>query len=524
MKRLLVLLALTALVATGAFAAGSPQTATTSESVPTVSYYLVPPAVIATLVDSWAEAPIWQAYQERVGINVEFIRVPQNAAQHLSLLIAAGDYPDMIENRWGTYPGGAAQAIVDQVILPLNDVFESYAPNMSRRIAEMRAIDPGNVYAMQTGDGDFFGFPMLRFDDETLVFTGPQLRADWLDNLGLDVPETIDDWTRVLAAFRDEYEVAPLSGTGKIFEGRNIFGSSAFASAYGVVAEWHVVDGVIKHGYGQPELVEFLRLANSWYDAGLIDPEFFTNDRGVFDNKVYNNNVGAFIGLTGSSMGLYLNTMAERDPNFDLVGAKYPVLKRGEVPYYGQRSGMVVPRFSAISTRAADVEAAARFLDFAYGEEGHMLINFGIEGVSYRMVDGFPRYTDLITNNPDGLSMAAAMGMYTGISAGGSAVQDGRYAIQYLLTQEQQADAVAKWMQTNAADHLVVGLGPLPQAADEYGAIWSEVETHAEENVLRFITGARPLSEFQAYLNELDRMGFQTARAHMQAAYDARMR
>lgn len=79
-------------------------------------------------------------------------------------------------------------------------------------------------------------------------------------------------------------------------------------------------------------------------------------------------------------------------------------------------------------------------------------------------------------------------------------------------------------MQTNAADHLVVGLSPLPQAADEFGAIWSEVQTHAEENILRFITGARPLSQFQAYLNELDRMGFQTALAHMQAAYDARMR
>lgn len=525
MKRIIGLLALTVLLATPVFAAGSGEAAAAADGVPTLSYYRSPPAIIATLMDDWGESPMWQEYQERVGINVEFVRIPQDAAQHLSLLIAAGDLPDMIEHRWGNYPGGAAQAIEDDVILRLNDVFDEYAPNMSRRIEEMHSVDPGNVYAMQTGEGDFFGFPMLRFDDETLVFVGPQLRADWLENLELDVPETIDEWTRVLTAFRDEYGVAPLSGTGDVFDARNVFGASAFASAYEVVADdWHVVDGVIKHGYGQPELIDFLELANRWFEEGLIDPEFVTNDRGVFENKVYNHNVGAFIGFTGSSMGAYLNTMADRDPNFDLVGAKYPVLRRGDTPYYGQRSGMVVPRFSSISTAAADVEAAARFLDYAYSDEGHMLINFGVEGVSYEMVDGFPTYTDVIMDNPDGLSRAAAMGMYTGISGGGSAIQDGRYAMQYLLSLPQQADAVQKWVQTNAADHLVVGLNPLPADADDYGAIWSEVQTHAEENILRFITGARPLSQFPAYLDELNRMGFETAREYMQASYEARMR
>ncbi len=522
MKRFLCLLALSVLIATVVSAGGRGETAAPGDGTPTLSYYRVPPGVVATLVDSWGDAPVWQEYQRRVGINVEFVSIPQDAAQHLSLLIASGDYPDMIEHFWGNYSGGPAQAVEDGVIRPLNDVFDSYAPNLSRRIEEMRAVDPGNVAAMQTSEGDFFGFPMLRFDDETLVFVGPQLRADWLNELGLDVPETIDDWTEVLTAMRDAYGVAPLSGTGPIFVSRNIFGDSAFASAFGVVADWHVVNGVIRHGFAQPELRDFLELANRWYRDGLIDPEFVTNDRQVFENKIYNNNVGAFIGFTGSSMGAYLNTMANRNPDFDLVGAPYPVLRRGDTPMFGQRSGMVVPRATAITTRAANVEAAATFLDYAYSEEGHMLINFGIEGLSYEMVDGFPRYTDLITNNPDGWSMAAAMGMFTGISAGGSAVQDGRYALQYLLSDPRQANAVENWMNTNAADHMVVGLNPLSRDADNFGAIWTEVQTHAEENILRFITGARPLSQFDAYLNELDRMGFERARGYMQASFDAR--
>ncbi len=521
MKRVLLFVLMLAVTASLVFAAGKKEAATVSDGVPTLSYYLGPPAVIATHVDTWADAPIWQEYQKRVGINVEFIRIPQDAAAHLSLLIAAGDYPDMIEHRWGNYTGGPAQAIADGVILPLNDVFRDHAPNMTNRIEMMRQVGPDNVLAMQTGAGEYFGFPMLRVDDETLVFVGPQLRADWLAQTGMALPETIADWERVLTAFRDEYDVAPLSGTGKFFDARNVFGASAFASAYRVVLEWHNVDGHVQHGFAQPELIDFLTLANSWYQKGLIDPEFVTNDRPVFDNKVYNGQVGAFMGFTGSSMGLYLNAMADRDPDFDLVGAKYPVLNRGDYPYFGQRSGFVVPRASAISTKASDVATAARFLDYAYGEEGHMLFNFGIEGVSYTMVNGFPTYTDTITNNPDGLSVAAAMGMYTGISAGGSAVQDGRYAVQYLLNLQQQADAVERWAQTNAAEVMLVDLSPAPDVADEYGAIWSEVQTHAEESLLRFITGSRPLSQFNAYLRELEAMGYQRARAHMQAAYDA---
>lgn len=520
MKRSALLLLLIGVAALAGWAAGDAEADAATSDVPTVTWYRQAPGVIATIEDDWGDAPIWQAYQERVGVNVEFIQVPQDASNHLSLLIAAGDYPDMIDNRWGNYPGGPAQAIADEVILPLNDVFEQYAPNISALIDEMMATGPGNVLAMQTGEGEFFGFPMLRFDDEAMVFVGPQLRADWLETVGQDVPETIDDWTEVLTAMRDEYDVAPLSGGVDIFNGRNIFGGSAFASAYEVVLEWHVADGMIKHGFGQPELGPFLAQMNEWYEAGLIDPEFVTNDRSVFENKVFNGSVGAFIGFTGSSMGAYLNAMSERDPEFDLVGARYPVLNRGDYPYYGQRSGNVVPRASAISTTAPDVEAAARFLDFAYGDEGNMLVNFGVEGISYELEAGFPRYTDLITNNPDGLSMAAAMGLYTGMSTGGPAVQDGQYAVQYLLQRPQQVDAVEKWKETNAIEHLVVGLNPDPENADEFGAIWSEITTFAEENILRFITGARPVSEFDEYLEQLDSIGFETAREIMQAAFE----
>ncbi|MFW5436827.1 hypothetical protein [Paenibacillus apiarius] len=41
-------------------------------------------------------------------------------------------------------------------------------------------------------------------------------------------------------------------------------------------------------------------------------------------------------------------------------------------------------------------------------EEGHILFNFGVEGESYKMEKGYPKYTDEIMKNPDGLPVAQA--------------------------------------------------------------------------------------------------------------------
>ena len=92
--------------------------------------------------------------------------------------------------------------------------------------------------------------------------------------------------------------------------------------------------------------------------------------------------------------------------------------------------------------------AAAKFLDYGYSEEGHMLYNFGIEGVSYEMVDGYPKYTELITNNPDNLTMQHAMGRYMASAYGGPFIQDKRYYEQY-LPYEEQKEAVSLLVATD---------------------------------------------------------------------------
>ena len=113
-----------------------------------------------------------------------------------------------------------------------------------------------------------------------------------------------------------------------------------------------------------------------------------------------------------------------------------------------------------ITTQAKDPVAAVKWLDYAYGPEGHMLSNFGIQGVSYTMVEDypgsegemFPKYTDLITNNPDGLGINQALKIWMRAGYHGAFVQDRRYIVQYYRLPEQLT-AWERWADSNAAAH-----------------------------------------------------------------------
>ena len=143
---------------------------------------------------------------------------------------------------------------------------------------------------------------------------------------------------------------------------------------------------------------DFLAEFSKWYQEGLIDPDIAIVDKKTVGAKMTGGQAGASMGFAGSRLGSWMQSMASIDPKYELVGTPFPVLKKGDTPkfghldtYYGL-SGSV-----AITTQCKDVETAARFLDYGYSEEGHLLYNFGIEGESYTMADGNPKYTDFIT-------------------------------------------------------------------------------------------------------------------------------
>jgi len=176
---------------------------------------------------------------------------------------------------------------------------------------------------------------------------------------------------------------------------------------------------------------------------------------------------------------------------------------------------------AAITTAAKEPEKIVRWLDLAYSEEGHMLFNFGIEGESYTIVDGKPKYTDLITNNPDKLTFKQAQARYMRSHYGGPFVQDVEAFLQQMKYPEQ-LESLEIWSQ--AKNELQLPLMTLTaEESSALASIMNDVNTYSEEMIVKFIMGVEPIEQFPEYVENLKRFGIEEAIAIQQAALNRYM-
>ena len=145
-----------------------------------------------------------------------------------------------------------------------------------------------------------------------------------------------------------------------------------------------------------------------------------------------------------------------------------------------------------------------------------MLANFGIEGVTYTMVDGYPTYTDFVNENKDDV-----MAKYMRASVNGAMIQDPRYLEQYYDTKEQ-SDALKLWAQTDYGKYMLPPVSISSEDGAKAASIMNKVNTYADEMETKFITGALELNEttFAEYQAQLKAFGLEEAVAIYQKAYD----
>lgn len=463
------------------------------------------------------ESPFGKGWMERTGVDIQFLHPPTGQLkEQFSLILADGNLPDLMEYNWVTdYPGGPEKAIRDGVINPLNDIINQYCPNLKAYLEANPEIDR----MVKTDDGNYYAFPFIRGDERLMNTIGLMLREDWLQELGLEVPTTMDEWHTVLTAFKEK-KGAAAPYTFEYTNGQYLT-SDPFAYAYGTNRSFYVAsDGTVHFGAAEEGYKEFLNTMAQWYAEGLIDPDIATLKNDQVSAKMTNGVSGASMGQAGSRMGTWTAAAQATTPAFKLVAAPPPSLVKGEKAEFGQVENAYSGRASvAITTSCKDVERAARLMDYAYGEEGHMYFNFGIEGESYTMVDGYPTYTDTILNNPDGLPVSQAMSAYIRGNYNGPFVQDVRYLEQYYTLEEQKETPVV-WGDSNGKAHLIPPITPTSEESKEFSTIMNEINTYRDEMTLKFMFGTESLDNFDTYVKNMENMGLKRALEIQNAALD----
>lgn len=482
-----------------------------------LQYWCELPSNVSSNYANLGGTPFGKGWSERTGVEIQFLHPPSGQLkEQFSLILADGNLPDLMEYNWvADYPGGPEKAIKDGVILPLNDVIDQYCPNLKAYLQANPDIDR----MIKTDDGNYYVFPFIRGDERLLTSIGLMLRADWLEELDLEVPETMEEWHTVLTAFKEKKgAAAPYT-----FEYTNsqYLSDDSFAYAYETNRSFYVgSDKTVHFGATEDGYKQFLTVMAQWYGEGLLDPDIATMKSDQVSAKMTNGISGASMGQAGSRMGTWTQAAQASNPAYKLVAAPPPSLKKGEKAEFGQIEDPYSGRASvAITSSCKEVERAARLLDYAYSEEGHMYFNFGIEGESYTMIDGYPTYTKLIMENPDGLPVSQAMSAYIRGNYNGPFVQDVRYLEQY-YTLEEQKEAPEIWGNSNGKAHLLPPITPTSEESKEFSTIMNEINTYRDEMTLKFIFGTESLDKFDEYVKNIENMGLARALEIQNAALE----
>ena len=481
-----------------------------------LTYYVQLNSNVAAVSENLGTTPFAEELMKETGVNVEFIHPPiGQESEELNIVLASDDLPDIIETNWYGFSGGPSKALSDGFIMKLNDLIESDSPNLKKYLSEHQDIDKN----LKTDDNEYYAYPFIRGDEKLLVSRGIIIRQDWLDELGLEMPETLDEWHNVLTQFKEKKGVqSPLSYQDGMFK------DGEFIGAYGITSDFTVENGKVIYGPYDERYKDFLAEFAKWYKEGLIDQNIASVDGKSLNANILNGRTGATFGFAGSGLGTWLKALNEKDAKANLTAAPHVAAKKGEKPKLGaydmQYTGI---GGAAITTSCKNPSLAARFLDFGYSEKGNKLYNFGIEGESYNMVDNYPTYTDIILKNPDGLAVGAAMGQYIRANQMGPFVQDKEYIEQYYAIPQQQ-EALDIWGNSDMKSYQLPQITFTSEESSEIASIKNNVKTYVDESTIKFITGIDDLSKYDEYVSNLKSFGADRMLEIYQAAYDRYMK
>jgi putative aldouronate transport system substrate-binding protein len=484
----------------------------------------------STYISSLDDNIVYQELEKITGIKINFITPAAGQENEaFNLMIASGEYPDLINHR--SYKGGGLQLVAEGVYLKLNDLIAEHAPNYTA----VMALSPDIGRQTKEDDGTIWSFRSIQIADEP-SWAGPVIRQDYLDDLGLQMPETMEEWHSVLTAFKESGEIE----TPMLLPLGRFYAADVFTGTYGSsTGEFLNKDGTIVYGPIEPGFKEFLTLMNQWYNEGLIDKDFATRDDKSIDAQITSGKAGACATSFYGSFASYDLAGKATDPNFNLVPAPYPVINKGddvsEVLHVGNKNWNNKGCDLAISTACQNVEAAVKWIDYRYTAEGFMLFNYGVEGVSYNWVDGpvdfkkgsdffhpelqekiqtmHPEYTDLILNNPDGVDTNTAADKYKG-----PYVAQLRNPLSYELSEAVYA-AMEIWSKPGK-DYKLPPLSVTTEEAQTAADYMSQIETYKDEMIMKFIIGLEPLENFDKYVEQIKSMNIDKVIAARQAQLD----
>jgi len=200
---------------------------------------------------------------------------PADAEAKFNLALASGTLPDVCTGMPTTV---FEQALAADALEDVTDTWESAASE--RWLKEPADREGSTAWAFLRVNGRKYGMPVCQHlaENEAIMW----IRQDWLDQLDLAVPQTLEEVRETALAFKgaDLGQGAPGTTIGLLAS--NLF-TTWFGSldpvfgAFGVIPEfWLLYDDSLEYASTRPEMRDALSLLRDWYADGVIESDFFT--------------------------------------------------------------------------------------------------------------------------------------------------------------------------------------------------------------------------------------------------------
>ncbi|WP_339296393.1 extracellular solute-binding protein [Paenibacillus sp. FSL W7-1279] len=290
--------------------------------------------------------------------------------QKFSLAMASADLPDVMELDQKNFEKLKKQGM-------LADLTQAYNDFASPALKKYMESDDGFAMKTFTSEGKLLAIP--GFEDPFLSTQLLWIRKDWLDNLNLQSPQTMDELEQVARAFvQQDPDQNGKSDTYGIAMQKNLFfwgfdlrgffnGFGAYPSIGDNQSAWIKDDsGKLIPGLIQPEVKTALGKLQSWYKEGILDKEFALKD----ENKSVEDITAGKVGISYGEWwypNWPLNLNVDKDPKAEWIALQIPGLDgpgKSMVPKI--RSNKLV----VVNKKMKNPEAAIKMINF-YIEMGN---------------------------------------------------------------------------------------------------------------------------------------------------------
>ncbi|MBO0991660.1 extracellular solute-binding protein [Bacillus sp. SD088] len=462
----------------------------------------------------WNDILIWNKYSEMTNIELNWEQQIQTDSleEKRNLALAGGNLPDVFflssMPTLDLYKYGKQGTFVK-----LNDLIDQYAPNLNKLMEENPEIKKGITFP----DGNIYSLPSLVSPDflSVRVASRPWFSKEVLNDVGMEVPETTDEFYQFLKDAKEKTDKVPYGGTSMDELVGWLEGSFGVANR-GVRNENIDVDP------NDPDKVRFYTTSDDY--KALLEYMHTLYSEKLIEQNIFSIEWGQYLGNAAEKK--YASTVFY-DP-VELfgkeVGSDYDSAAALKGPNGNQSFTKVAPMVSSIGSFVITKEnpnpaATVRWMDYFYSDEGARLYYMGVEGETYeKTADGKYEYVDKIKNPAEGLTMEQEIAKHLTWLGG---VQ-GIIKEDYFQGSENAPASLeaAKKIEPYVADEIWPAFLYTEEENKFLASAGTDISKYVTEMTDKFISGDEPLSKWDEYVKTIETMGLDKYMEIQQAAYD----